>query len=374
MGNSGKMRGMNNQPRPPAGGLKHLISMVYQQYRASLKKARAILDRPSHLRKMAKFLKLSKEACLRLEWIIYHQTTAKHNVSLTCRHFGLKTRKTFYKWFNLFDEANLKTLENKDRAPKRRRIRTISPVQEQRVIQLRKQHLRWGKEKLAIIYQSIFHETISSWKIQKTIERYHLYYHPLKAARLQSKRKRAKTKKRITELKHQPILGFTIHLDTIVIYWNGLKRYIITAIDHFTKVAFARMYTTNSSYSTADFLYRLNYLLDHKIINTHTDNGSEFQKNFGQALEDLHLTHYFSRPRTPKDNPSNERFNRTLKEEFIQMGNFTPNLDVFNHNLTEWLIEYNFIRPHHSLDKLAPIIYAQKYHQLFPMYPSHTIP
>ena len=27
------------------------------------------------------------------------------------------------------------------------------------------------------------------------------------------------------------------------------------------------------------------------------------------------------------------------EEEFIQMGNFTPNLDFFNHNLTEWLIE-----------------------------------
>jgi len=348
--------------------------MVYQQYRASLKKLNQVINRYEHWRKVAKYLKLSQHACLRLEWIIYYQTTAKRNVSLACRHFGLKTRKTFYQWYQRFDETNLRSLEERSRAPQNKRQREINPLQEQRIIKLRKEHLRWGKEKLAIIYQSTFNEKVSSWKIQKTIERYHLYYHPLKAARLQSKRKRAKTKKRITELKQKPILGFTIHLDTIVIYWNGVKRYIITAIDHFTKVSFARMYTTNSSYSAADFLYRLDYLLDHKIINTHTDNGSEFQKNFGRAIEELGLTHYFSRPRTPKDNPSNERFNRTLKEEFIQMGNFTPDLDVFNHNLTEWLIEYNFIRPHHSLDKLAPIIYAQKYHQLFPMYPSHTRP
>ena len=318
---------------------------------------------------MAQFLKLSKNACLRLEWIIYYQTTAKKNASLTCRYFGIRSRKTFYKWYHLFDDSNLRSLEDRDRVPKRRRQREISPCQEQRVVQIRKRYLRWGKEKLAIIYQKTFQEKISKWKIQKTIEKYRLYYHPARTERLRKKRARAQKKKRITELKTKPLLGFTLHLDTIVIYWNGLKRYILTAIDHFTKTAFARMYTTPSSYSAADFLYRLNYLLDGKIINIHTDNGSEFQKCFGQACQELNLTHYFSRNRTPKDNSSNERFNRTLEEEFIQMGNFTPNTNIFNKNLTEWLIEYNFVRPHLSLNKLPPIEYAQKYHQLFPTCP-----
>jgi len=350
----------------------YLILMVYEQYRAALKRLQAPFDRFAFWRKVAKTIKLSQKACLRLDWIIYYQTKAKRNVSLTCRHFGIRSRKTFYKWSHLFDDSNLRSLEDRDRAPKRRRQREISSLQEQRIIQLRKKYLRWGKEKLAIIYRQTFNEKISAWKIQKTIEQYRLYYHPVKTERLRRKRQRAQKKKRITELKTKPLFGFTLHLDTIVIYWNGLKRYIMTAVDHFTKVAFARMYTTASSYSTADFLYRLNFLLDNKIVNIHTDNGSEFQKHFGQAIKELNLEHYFSRVRTPKDNPSNERFNRTLEEEFIQMGSFTPNTDLFNKNLTEWLIEYNFIRPHLSLDKLSPIEYAQKYHQLFPMYSSHT--
>ncbi len=350
----------------------HLIPMVYEQYRASFKKWQRSFNKYAFWRKQAKVLKLSKSACLRLEWFIYYATTAKRNASLTCRHFGIRSRKTFYKWRCVFDETNLRTLEDRDRAPRRKRQRAISPIQEVRVIQLRKRYLRWGKEKLAIIYQKTFQEKISSWKIQKTIEKHQLYYHPLRTERLRKKRQRAQKKKRITELQAQPILGFTLHLDTVVIYWNGLKRYIVTAIDHFTKTAFARMYASASSYSTADFLYRLNYLLDNKIVNIHTDNGSEFQKCFGQACAELNLTHYFSRAKTPKDNPSNERFNRTLQEEFIQMGNFTPDLNIFNKNLTEWLIEYNFVRPHRTLDNLAPIEYAQKYHQLFPGYSSHT--
>jgi len=63
-----------------------------------------------------------------------------------------------------------RSLEDRDRVPKRRRQREISPCQEQRVVQIRKRYLRWGKEKLAIIYQKTFQEKISKWKIQKIFD------------------------------------------------------------------------------------------------------------------------------------------------------------------------------------------------------------
>lgn len=75
----------------------------------------------------------------------------------------------------------------------------------------------------------------------------------------------------------------------------------------------------------------------------------------------LKIPHYFSRVRNPKDNPDIERFNRTLKEEFISLGNMTNNVDLFNRRLTGWLIEYNFNRPHQFLDYLSPVEFTQKY-------------
>lgn len=54
------------------------------------------------------------------------------------------------------------------------------------------------------------------------------------------------------------------------------------------------------------------------------------------------------------------------------MGHFTFDPKLCNQFLNEWLIEYNFVRLHHSLDKLPPIEHAQKYHQLLPMYSSRT--
>ena len=67
---------------------------------------------------------------------------------------------------------------------------------------------------------------------------------------------------------------FLFQLDTIVIYGNNLKRYILTAVDHATKLGYARMYKNKSSRSAADFLYRLRYLVNQPIENLQTDNGS----------------------------------------------------------------------------------------------------
>lgn len=345
--------------------------MVYEPYRAALKRLQAPFDKAAHWRKVAKTLKLSKKACLHLERIIYYIFTANHNASLTCRHFGI-SRKVFYTWFNRFDESNLRTLEDLSKAPKRTRQKEITPQEEDRIIQLRKAHIRWGKMKLQRLYFNTYGEKISSWKAQYTIKKYKLYYHPQRNEKLQQKRKRNQSKKRITELKKQPFSGYLIALDVIVIYWNGIKRYILTAVDTASKIAFARMYTTKSSRNAADFLRRFFYLLDDSVLNALHDNGSEFHKEFIEACRKLGISQYWSRNHTPTDNPVDERFNKTLKEEFIALGNFNPDPVQFNKELTEWLIEYVFVRPHQTLGYDTPWQFYQKINKVLPMYPSRT--
>jgi len=274
-------------------------------------------------------------------------------------------------WLKRYHPHNLASLEDGDKTPKKKRQREITFLQEERVIFLRKKYLRESKFNIAIYYQREWGEKISSWKVQKVIEKYHLYYHPKKTARTRRKRQRALKKKRITELKKKKRSGFLIQIDTIVIWFNGVKRYIMTAIDVFSKIAFARVYKSPSSYNTADFLLRLNYLLQDKIENVQTDNGSEFAKYFERACQYLRIGHYFSRTRTPKDLSVLERFNRILREQFLP-GHFTPDIPLTNRELTEWLIHNDFERPHQSLGYLTPIEFHQKYHKVLPMYPSRT--
>jgi transposase len=195
-------------------------------------------------RKVAELLHLSRAARERLEWIIFWEKNHK-DVSLTARHFGI-SRKTCYKWMNRFDKDFVRGLEDESRTPRRRRTRQYTARQYERVVVLRRQHLRYGKMQLLELYRRRHAEdhSISAWKIQCIIKASGLYYEPAKQARINRKRSVARTRKKITALKRKPVSGFLLCVDTVVRYWHGQKRYILTAIDRHTKVAFARMVIT----------------------------------------------------------------------------------------------------------------------------------
>jgi len=168
-----------------------------------------------------------------------------------------------------------------------------------------------------VLYEKIYGERISSWKIYRVIRKYDLYWSPVKNEKLRKRRKQNQKKKRITELKNKQINGFFFQLDTKVIWCYPAKRYIFTAIEKNTKIAFARMYKNNSSYSGRGFLLRLYFLLNNRINYLHSNNSMEFHKHFEDTCKKLGIKHYWSRPRTPKDYAEIERFNRTLEEEFF---------------------------------------------------------
>lgn len=324
---------------------------------------------------MADLLCLSREAKKRLEWMVYFETKGGSDVSATARHFGI-ARKTFYDWYHRFGDGNVRALEDRSRAPKKTRQKEYTALQYERIVALRRAHIRYGKMKLLWLYKEQYTEDIgiSSWKVQRIIERAKIYYNPKKQCQINKKRCRSVKRKKITDLKKKKVTGFLLCMDTIVIYWKSRKRYVLTGIDRYAKVAYARMYTTHSSASASDFLRRVHYLLDGKIENVQTDNGSEFHKHFETTCKDLNIPHWWSRVRTPKDNAVNERFNRTLQEEFMNLGNMTNDTIVFNRNLTEWLVEYNFRRPHQSLGYVPPMNFSYKYHKVLPMCPSSTDP
>ena len=345
--------------------------MVYEPYWQARNRAQISTDKYTIWRKTARTLKLSKEALIRLEWIIYYYTKSNRNGALVCRHFGIH-RNTFSKWFKVFDENNLHSIESGSRRPQQVRQREAASYCDRRIIELRKQYPSWGKMKLKIIYEQKYGEPISSWYIQRVIETYKLYP---KHRKVQKHLANAYKKKKITELStKERRTGFLLHFDTIVLHRCGLKRYIITCIDHYTRVGYAHMYKNHTSKSAEDFLKRMYYLLESRVENIHTDNGSEFHKYFARAVQRLNLNHYWSRPRTPKDNPLVERFNRTLREEFLRWGNFHLDPDIFNKRLTDWLVTYNSIRPHQSLNYFTPLKFAQKSMGLHTMWSSSTKP
>ena len=320
--------------------------------------------------------KLSAKALLKLEFIIFYHTLGNKNAKITSLHFGI-TRKTLHKWIKRFNTHNLSGLEEISRSPVHVRKRQITLVQRVRIKSLRTRYLKYGKMKLISLYEQEYKEKISSWKIQKVIEEENLYPDKVSVSRLRKRQVQARIHKRqrITKLIKEKKVNYLWHVDTVVLtLTSGGYRYLLTAIDEVSKLSYARLYSTHTSRNAKDFLTRLVYLTDKKVINLHTDNGSEFKKEFEEACHELGIPQWYSRPHTPKDNAVLERFNRTIQEEFITMSD-SDILFVreFNESLTDWLIEYNFHRPHKTLDYKTPIQYLDEYYQKeLPMYSSPT--
>ena len=320
---------------------------------------------------------LSSKAQLKLEWIIFYHTLGNNNAKATALHFGI-TRKTFHKWLARWKNDDLKGLEEESRAPIHARKREITFEEELRVSRLRKKYPKYGKMKLVPLYSQNYHEQITSWKIQKVIEERNLYPDQVTALKRRRRQIQARSHKRqrITNLVHEKKVNFLWHVDTVILTLSsGGYRYLFTGIDDVSKLAYARIYSTHSSRNAADFLTRLMYVTDQKVLNIHHDNGSEFKKDFEEACIKLKLPQWYSRPYTPKDNAVLERFNRTIQEEFVEMTDADINyVDAFNNYLTDWLIEYNFNRPHQALDYKSPLLYLDDYYKstVSPMYSSLT--
>jgi transposase len=319
---------------------------------------------------------LSPKAQLRLEWMIFYFTISRRNASATAHHFGV-SRKTFHKYLSRFDETKLKALEEHSRAPLHVRQPTITRLEEDRIKTLREDtKCIQGKRKLQTSYEREYRESISTNKIQQTINKLGLY--PDKVDRQlqikkQKNQKKNQSKVRIHELQKEKELGFLWHTDSIIINWYGQRRVIITALEEQTKIAFAHIYSSGSSRSATDFLNRLLYLSNSQITNIHHDNGSEFAGEFEKSCRLLNIQQVYSRVRRPKDNAALERFNRTIQGEWLAVSETgLDDLDEANREVTNWLIDYNFKRPHQSLAYQTPIEYATLNYPLSPMWPAST--
>lgn len=325
-------------------------------------------------RAQAQWLRLSDVAHRRLEWLIFYYSVGERQAGKTAQYFGIH-RSCLYEWLKKFNPLDVTSLEEKSRRPTHLRQWTVTHEEETRIKKLREQYIYWGKQKLKRIYQKVYREEISTWKIERVIRKHHLYPNPIEHKKKMKIRKNREKRVRIHTLNashYEP--GTLWHVDTIISNWYGQKRSIVTAIEDKTKLGYARVYKNHSSRSAADFLKRLVYLSHGDISIVHSDNGSEFAGEFKEEAKDMSIFQVYSRVRTPNDNPALERFNRTLQEEWLAMSEVgLDDIHEANQDLTNWLIEYNSVRPHQSLAYLTPIEYAyKKYFHVSPMYPAST--
>ena len=296
----------------------------------------------------------------------------EYGADATRKAFG-KSRSTIYLWKQKLKGSGgkLSSLAPGDKAPKNRRRRKHDPFIIQFIVEYRTKHP--GVDKVTITpmlkaaceakgikppSESTVGRIIADLKKQGRLPKNAQVTINGKTGRLHEKAQHKAIKKTRRKGFHPRLPGELVELDTVEIFVDGLKRYLITAVDLPTRFAFAYIYKTGSSASARDFLDKLNWVTPFKITRIQTDNGSEFLKHFAHAAQKQGLIHYFNYPRHPQSNGHLERFNRTIQEQFAYYHtDCIDEPDEFNLPLMEYLIWYNTEKVHRGIGKKAPLRY-----------------
>lgn len=288
----------------------------------------------------------------------------RYGLSATQDAFNVK-KSTIYRWRKLLKDNNgkIEVLKDKSKTPKRKRGREIDLRIIDFIIELRKKYQRMGKEKIKVLLDEYCKEkgikSISSSTIGRIIKERSLFFYPKDYTHF-GKEKRIERKKKLRIKNYKGVkIGDLIQVDSITIFSNGIRRYIITAVDTKSKFAFAYAYNNLSSKSGLDFIKKLRYISPYPITHIQTDNGAEFHKHFRNYLKKENIIQFFNYPKRPKDNSFIERFNRTIKEEFVYQNydDLIFDIDEFNKKLMDYLIFYNTKRPHYSIKYKSPVQY-----------------
>jgi putative transposase len=284
-----------------------------------------------------------------------------------------RSRSTIFSWKRKLALANGKVsaLAPGNRAPKRKRRRTVHPFITGFIINYRTDHPRADKTTIAPVLAAacakaavrpvsestigrIIHDLKETGRLPKT-SRLRINAQSGKVHEIKSRAAVRKTRRHGFQPQRP---GDLVEMDTVAIFAANLRRYIFTAIDIKTRFAFAYAYKSNSSANGEDFLRKFSRVAPFAVSHVQTDNGSEFLKHFNQCCADSQLIHFFNYPHHPQSNGHLERFNRTIQEQFADHHiDSLDDLDEFNRELMDYLIWYNTEKPHRGIGKLTPLRY-----------------
>ena len=294
-------------------------------------------------------LDLSPTATRRAEILVFFQT---HGLAATrdAYHVG---RSTLFSWQRALRAGGGRffALEPDSRRPRHLR----SPLTPASIVEavgaLRRAFPGMGKVKIAVLLQERG-VRVSASTIGRILTRHPSW--PDAPRRAINRRRRPRVRDRLPpdHVARQP--GDLVSMDTVVVQRDGRRRYLLTALDHATRLAFARTYSAGSSKSAAALLSRVAIALGRAPALVLTDNGSEFHGAYHAACTAAGVHHVWTYPRSPKMNARTERFNRTIQEE-ASLPHVSASIDAWNAAVGHFCMVYNFFRPHAALSYRRPV-------------------
>jgi len=302
---------------------------------------------------------LSKDAKRRLAWMDYYRK--RGNARLTCRYYGISPT-TFHKWHRRFLSEGLAGLEDRSRAPGRRRVSTITRETVSLVVSVRMEYPAWSRHKIAVILARDHAVTLSASTVGRILSRKGLYDLKKSIKRKRAARKRAR-KLRSEAWMRDLYPGALVQVDTKHLRFARDRYYQFTATDCFTRMSFIHITRSISSSAGAKFLSRLIEYMPFPVQAVQTDNGSEYAKEFEKAMEEVRVDHYFTYPNCPKQNGRVERKIGTTQQELWDWRD-GYSVGELNDITDDWNYTYNNVRPHQALGYKTPAEFLKSWGEM----------
>jgi transposase InsO family protein len=143
---------------------------------------------------------------------------------------------------------------------------------------------------------------------------------------------------------------------------GGGYEYVHVAIDDHSRIAFSSIHPNEQADSAVAALHTTlawYAQLGIRFKTVLTDNGPCYRsRQFAQACRAAAIKHRRTKPYTPRTNGKAERFIQTALREWAYACSY-QNSQQRNYRLPHWLHNYNWHRPHASLNQQPPISRAR---------------
>ena len=287
----------------------------------------------------------------------------KYGVPMACEAHGV-SRATLYRWKDRYNPRKLETLENRSRAPKRRRTVSWTWQDEQQILALRQQYPRWGKRKLMPFLRAQGC-TLSEATVGRILARLRRSGRLIEPRAVRMRRPRPvrphASRKPASYQPHRP--GDLIQIDTVHVRpLPGVELRQFSAIDVVSRTAAFAVRSRATAGTAADFLDDLIDRFPLTMRAIQVDGGSEFMAEFEDRCAHYGIPVFVLPPRSPKLNGCVERLNRTTREEFWQCYDGDLDLASLTPALREWEEQYNSVRPHQALQMRTPLAFLATRH------------
>ena len=288
-----------------------------------------------------------------LEW---HARNGE-SVSLTARHFGY-SRSTIYELLKRRKDG-VRGLEDRSRRPTRVRRPTWSAELEDKVLRLRQENQRWGKDMLTPILRREGVEVSVSMvgRILTKLKREgRLLPATLKDPCIVSRPQIRPYAVRMPRDYLVQAPGDLVQVDTSDVRYDGSARIYkhFGSRDYICRWDVLDVHSSATAHNAADFLHAMEERMPFKVRGIQIDGGSEFRGEFEAACQARGIRLFLLPPRSPKLNGRVERANRTHKEEFYELVDPPDSLLDFRAQLLKQEQRYNTYRPHQALGYLTP--------------------